>query len=262
MLGTGGAFNVQLTPTELAQQAAAQTTTQATGQPAPADTDLIQPTSGLLQTGVDGFEAYYDSYNTLRDFADTSFIKYGIDVTRPDPRIPGSAAMVRAYNRMFSDTQRLGMQLRSGYEYSKSLQDAALRGDIFLPAQFANGQISTSQTNLFPLQSKTLDFITEYNKQLDNTKIVSQSQLQTEANRRQGLIDWLDTDYLQQLQNQGYDPEYARQFVEDQKKRLRQPTMDEYARQSLSQEWQGLSMRERELRAKEAGEPTQQVAAT
>lgn len=232
----------QRSPNTMAQQRASEVVDQAAQQPSAQDMDLISPTKGLLQTGVDGEEAYYTAWQNMNNFAMEMAGKYGIDVTRPDPSSPEAIDAYRQFNRLYSTARQRGMQLRTGYETQEAINQAYLRGDILRPAFMDEGRITTSQDPLRVLPAKLDEPVDSFNKMMDNTSIVTQQDLQQAQSNRQGLIDFYTQDVRNSLIEQGVDPRDVDRWVDLQVKSLRQPTIDRYKAASLSMERERLNL--------------------
>lgn len=216
-----------------AQLAANRQVAQDAQTPAPQDMDLIEPTKGLLQSGVDGEEAYYQEWQNMNNFASDMYAKYGIDVTRPDPNIPGATDAYRQFRGMVATTKQLGQQLRSGYETQQKINEAAMRGDLFMPQGMETGKITSTQRPTQFLPSGQEKQVESFNTMLKQTKLVTDQDLAQAKNIRQGVVDYLQQDYYQALVNNGYSPDYAQQYVQYQIEQLQEPMMDEATRQSL-----------------------------
>lgn len=248
----------QRSPNTMAQQRASEVVDQAAQQPSAQDMDLISPTKGLLQTGVDGEEAYYTAWQNMNNFAMEMAGKYGIDVTRPDPSSPEAIDAYRQFNRLYSTARQRGMQLRTGYETQEAINQAYLRGDIFLPSAAREGRITTSMDAMRVLPKQLEPQVEQYNTMLQGSNIVTQADLAEAQNLRQGLVDYYQSDYKNALINSGVDPNDADEYIQYQINALNAPMIDRYKAGSLSMKREELGLKRDKLRQDEGIDAAQQ----
>jgi len=110
------------------------------------DDSLNKAFEGLDRSTPDTAQAaqqYYQDWAALRSFAKSMWVKYGVDVTSPDPSDENAIWANQAYQQKLAILMNNVDRAKNDFTVYKNKQEAAFAGN-FLPSQEFNGSASLS----------------------------------------------------------------------------------------------------------------------
>lgn len=161
---------------------------------------------------------YYNAYGRLKDFTETMWKDYGVDVTKPDFSQPGGGLMHEAFQKMDADLRMTANDLAQERKIREEQRKAVLEGRaVYAPGYREEAQLArTLQPQERVIPTNLLPDVDEAIKGVSN-RVYNTPQ---EAQRAFATLQPLITKYQNLVQS---DPANA-QFYQRQIDALRQPT--------------------------------------
>lgn len=161
---------------------------------------------------------YYNAYGRLKDFTETMWKDYGVDVTKPDFAQPGGGLMHQAFTKMDADLRMTANDLVQERKIREEQRKAVLEGKaVYAPGYQEEAQLArTLQPEQRVIPTNLLPDVDEAIKGVSN-RVYNTPQ---EAQRAFATLQPLITKYQNLVKS---DPANA-QFYQRQIDALRQPT--------------------------------------